>query len=166
MNQTLDKYLCKALDTYDYNLSEAVEAINYALAYDKENPIALCLMGQMYAHHIKNYELAKEYFQRALARDMQAIYIYPKYIDVLLWNEDLNEAQKLIDFALTVKGTDKAELHLKNALVFEHKKEYAQALKHIEMAKEYTYNNEYMTDIQCEENRIKNKKERTDSMNN
>ncbi|WP_299674283.1 hypothetical protein [uncultured Dokdonia sp.] len=160
MNQTLDKYLCKALDTYDYNLSEAVEAIDYALAYDKENPIALCLMGQVYAHHIKNYELAKEYFQRALAQDMQAIYVYPKYIDVLLWNEDLDEAQKLIDFALTVKGIDKGQLYLKKALLFEYKKEYEIALEHIETAKMNTYNNDYLNDIQLEGGRITNKKEK------
>ena len=122
-------------------------------------------MGQIYAHNIKNYTLAKEYFQRALARDMQAIYIYPKYIDVLLWNEDFEEAKKLIAFALTIKGTDKAQLYLKKALLFEYKKEYALALEQIEIAKEHTYNNEYMTDIQCEENRIKNKKERMDSKN-
>lgn len=160
MNQTLDKYLCKALDTYDYNLSEAVEAIDYSLAYDKENPIALCLMGQIYAHNIKNYALAKEYFQRALTQDMQAIYIYPKYIDVLLWNEDFEEAEKLIAFALTVKGTDKGELHLKKALLFEHKKEYEIALEHIEIAKMNTYDNDYLNEIQLEGSRIKNKKEK------
>ncbi len=163
MNQAIDKYICKALDTYDYNLSEAVEAIDYALAYDRENPIALCLMGQIYSNNIKNYTLAKECFQRALAQDMQAIYIYPKYIDVLLWNEDFDEAQKLIDFALTVKGTDKGQLYLKKALFFEYKKEYAIALEHIEIAKEHTYNNDYLNDIQLEGSRIRNKKEKTDS---
>lgn len=160
MNQAIDKYICKALDTYDYNLSEAVEAIDYALAYDKENPIALCLMGQIYTNNIKNYTLAKECFQRALAQDMQAVYIYPKYITVLLHNEDFEEAQKLIDFALTIKGIDKAELYLKNAQLLECKKEYNLALEKIEIAREYTYNNDFMNDIQCEEIRIQNKKEK------
>lgn len=164
MNQAIDKYICRALDTYDYNLSEAVEAIEYALAYDHENPIALCLMGQIYSNNIKNYTLAKEYFQRALAQDMQAIYIYPKYIDVLLWNEDFDEAQKLIDFALTVKGVDRGQLYLKKALFFEYKKEYAIALEHIEIAKEHTYNNDYLNDIQLEGSRIRNKKEKSDSI--
>lgn len=164
MNQAIDKYICRALDTYDYNLSEAVEAIEYALAYDHENPIALCLMGQIYSNNIKNYTLAKEYFQRALAQDMQAIYIYPKYIDVLLWNEDFDEAEKLIDFALTVKGVDRGQLYLKKALFFEYKKEYAIALEHIEIAKEHTYNNDYLNDIQMEGSRIRNKKEKSDSI--
>lgn len=157
MSNVLDKYLFQALDAYPYNLEEAVESLNYALSYDEKNPIALGLLGQIYAESLKNYEVAKEYYQQALAEDMYALDVYPKYINVLLWNEDYVEAEKLVDFALTVKGTDKAMLYLKKGILFEQKKNYKKALKCLKLAKENAYNNHFINDIKEEEERIKNK---------
>ncbi|WP_298544620.1 hypothetical protein [uncultured Aquimarina sp.] len=157
MGNLLDKYLFQALDAYPYNLEEAVESLNYALSYDDKNPIALCLMGQIYAENLRNYETAKEYYQQALAEDMYALDVYPKYINVLLWNEDYDEAEKLIDFALTLKGTDKAVLYLKKGILFEQKKEYKKALKVLKIAKVNTYNNYFISDIEGDEKRIKDK---------
>ncbi|WP_299247111.1 hypothetical protein [uncultured Aquimarina sp.] len=157
MGNLLDKYLFQALDAYPYNLEEAVESLNYALSYDDKNPTALCLMGQIYAENLRNYETAKEYYQQALAEDMYTLDVYPKYINVLLWNEDYDEAEKLIDFALTLKGTDKAVLYLKKGILFEQKKEYKKALKVLKIAKVYTYNNYFISDIEGDEKRIKDK---------
>ena len=157
MNNLLDKYLFQALDAYPYNLEEAVESLNYALSYDEKNPIALCLLGQIYAESLKNYEVAKEYYQQALAEDMYALDVYPKYINVLLWNEDCTEAEKLIDFALTVKGTDKAMLQQQKGILFEQKKEYKKALKCFKLAKENAFNNYFINEIKEEETRVKNK---------
>ncbi|PKV53089.1 hypothetical protein ATE84_5224 [Aquimarina sp. MAR_2010_214] len=157
MSNLLDKYLFQALDAYPYNLEEAVESLNYALSYDEKNPIALSLLGQIYAESLKNYEVAKEYYQQALAEDMYALDVYPKYINVLLWNEDYDEAEKLVDFALTVKGTDKAMLYLKKGILFEQKKGYKKALKYLKLAKENAYNNHFINEIKEEEERIKNK---------
>lgn len=157
MGNLLDKYLFQALDAYPYNLEEAVESLNYALSYDEKNPVALCLMGQIYAENLRNYETAKEYYQQALAEDMYSLDVYPKYINVLLWNEDYDEAEKLIDFALTLKGTDKAVLYLKKGILFEQKKEYKAALKVLKTAKIYAYNNYFISDIEGDEKRIKDK---------
>ncbi len=157
MSNLLDKYLFQALDAYPYNLEEAVESLNYALSYDEKNPIALCLLGQIYAESLKNYETAKEYYQQALAEDIYALDVYPKYINVLLWNEDYEEAEKLIDFALTVKGTDKAVLYLKKAILFEQKREYKKGLQCIKRAKENAYNTRFINDLKEEKRRIEEK---------
>ncbi|RZS99478.1 tetratricopeptide repeat protein [Aquimarina brevivitae] len=157
MSNLLDKYLFQALDAYPYDLEEAVESLNYALAYDENNTTALGLMGEIYAEQLKNYELAKEYYQKALAADIAAVGIYPKYINVLLWNEDYAEAEKLIDYALTVKGTDKAVIYLKKAMLYEQKRKYKKALKILKLAKPYAYNNAFISDLKEEENRIKDK---------
>jgi len=157
MGNLLDKYLFQALDAYPYNLEEAVESLNYALSYDDNNPIALCLMGQIYAENLKNYETAKEYYQQALAEDMYALDVYPNYISVLLWNEDYDEAEKLIDFALTLKGTDKAVLYVLKGILLEQKKDYKKAIKVLKIAKEYAYNNYFISHIEGEEKRIKDK---------
>ncbi|WP_299260056.1 hypothetical protein [uncultured Aquimarina sp.] len=157
MGNLLDKYLFQALDAYPYNLEEAVESLNYALSYDDKNSIALCLMGQIYAEKLCNYETAKEYYQEALAEDMYALEVYPNYISVLLWNEDYEEAKKLIDFALTIKGTDKAVLYFLKGILFEQQKKYKKALKVLKTAKEFAYNNYYISNIEGEEKRIKDK---------
>ncbi len=157
MSNLLDKYIFQALDAYPYDLEEAVESLHYALSYDENNVVALGLMGQLYAEQLKNFEVAKEYFQQALAQDVHAIGIYPKYINVLLWNEDYTEAKKLINFALTVKGTDKGGLYLKKAILCEHTRNYNKALKCIKLAKENAYNNQFINDLKEEKIRIKDK---------
>jgi len=157
MSNLLDKYIFQALDAYPYNLEEAVESLHYALSYDENNAVALGLMGQIYAEQLKNFEVAKEYFQEALAQDMHAVDVYPKYTNVLLWNEDYNEAEKLIDFALTLKVTDKGVLYLKKAILFEHTKRYKKALRCIKQAKNNAYNNNFINDLKEEKSRIMDK---------
>ncbi len=157
MSNLLDKYLFQALDAYPYNLEEAVESLNYALSYDERNPTALSLLGQIYAESLKNYEIAKEFYQQALAEDMYAVDVYLKYINVMLWNEDYMEAKKLIDFALTVKGTDKGVIYLKKAILFERKKNYKKALQYVKLAKENAFDTEFINDLKEEKGRIKSK---------
>ncbi|UZO80149.1 hypothetical protein NBT05_14480 [Aquimarina sp. ERC-38] len=157
MSNLLDKYIFQALDAYPYNLEEAVESLSYALSYNQNNVIALGLMGQIYAEQLKNFEVAKEYYQQALAQDLHALDIYSKYINVLIWNEDYGEAKKLINFAITIKGIDKAMIYLKKAILYEYKAKYKKALKIIKLAKKNTYNNQFLEEIKEEETRIKNK---------
>ncbi len=157
MDNLLDKYLFQALDAYPYDLQETVESLQYALSYNPNSTRALCLMGQVYAEQLKDYETAKAYYQEALSENMNAIGVYEHYINVLLWNEDFAEAEKLINFAFTIKGMDKAILYVKKAQLFEQKRKYKLALKHLKKAKEYSFNNGFIDFITEEQTRIKNK---------
>ena len=157
MKTLANNYIFKALDAFPYDLEECIESLTYALSYDEKNTIALCLMGRIYSEQLKDFETAKLYFTEALAENINAFNVYPHYINVLLWNEDLEEAEKLIDFALTIKGIDKAVLYVKKAVLFEIKKEYKRALKELKLAKEYCYNNDFIADINFEKERIKGK---------
>lgn len=152
-----DTYLFKALDAFPYDIEETMEALNYALSYNEKNPIALGLMARVHGEVLGKYEESKEYFQEALGHDMNCVRLYPHFIDVLLWNEDYDEAEKLIDFALTVKGTDKAVLYAKKAVLFESKFEYKKALKCLKSAKKYTFNGTFMSELEDEKSRIKDK---------
>lgn len=157
MKTLANNYLFKALDAFPYELEETIEALTYALAYDEKNTMALCLMGRVHAETLKDYEKAKSYFTEALAENINAFNVYPHYINVLLWNEDLEEAEKLITFALTIKGADKAVLYVKKAILFEIKKEYKKALAQLKIAKEYSYNSGFTSEISYEADRIKSK---------
>lgn len=152
-----DTYLFKALDAFPYDIEETMEALNYALSYNEKNPIALGLMARVHGEVLGEYEEAKEYFQEALGYDMHCVRLYPHFINVLLWNEDYDEAEKLIDFAITVKGTDKAVLYTKKAILFESKLEFKKALKCLKSAKKYTFNGTFMSELEEEKSRIKGK---------
>ncbi|SNR15845.1 tetratricopeptide repeat protein [Tenacibaculum jejuense] len=157
MKTLTNNYIFKALDAYPYDLEEAMEALTYALAYDEKNTMVLGLLGRINAESLYDYEKAKSYFAEALAEDINAFHIYPHYVNVLLWNEDLDEAEKLIDFALKIKGSDKAVLYVSKARLFEQKRSYQKALDFLKEAKIHTYNDSFMYTINQHKDRIKDK---------
>lgn len=157
METMIDSYLIKALEAYPYEMEEAVEALTYALSYDAKNPVALALMGRIYADHFQDYEKAKSYFEQALTENIHAVGVYEHYLKVLIWNEDFQEAKTLIDFALTVKGSDKGMLYLKQAIVYECEQNYKAALASLKVAKVHAYNQCFINDVEDAKSRIKGK---------
>ncbi|TXD47226.1 tetratricopeptide repeat protein [Polaribacter sp. IC073] len=157
MGTLTNNYIFKALENYPYDLEEVMEALNYALSSDDKNTMALTLMGRVYSEKLYKYEEAIVYFKQALAENVHAFEVYTPYINTLLWNEDYKEAEEFIDFGLTVKGSDKAVLYLKKANLYEQLNDYKKALVFIKLAKEFTFNSEYMADINIEKDRIKGK---------
>lgn len=144
-NNLHNTYLFKALDAYPYELEKAIEALNYALAYDPENVTALCLMARVCSEQLGDYEKAKDYYNRALASRLDIPDVYPDYIRLLVNNDDYKEAQKLIDFALSVKGIDKAGIMLNQAYLFEAQTEFEKAESALKEAKMLSQNNDFTT---------------------
>ena len=157
MGSDINNYIFKALENYPYDLDEVMEALNYALSYDEKNTMALTLMGRMYAEKLYKYEEAIQFFKDALAENIYAFEAYVPYINTLLWNEDFKEVEEFIDFALTVKGSDKAVLYLKKAVLHDQLKDYKKALTFVKLAKLHTYNAEFMESVKEEKDRIKGK---------
>lgn len=158
MGTLTNNYVFKALENYPYDLEEVMEALNYALSYDNKNTMALTLMGRVYAEKLYKYEEAISYFKQALAENINAFEVYTPYINTLLWNEDYKDAEDFIDFGLTIKGSDKAMLYLKKAILNEQLKDYKKALMFIKKAKENTYNSDFLSDLNFEKERIKGKR--------
>lgn len=156
-NTNFNRYLFKALEAYPYDLEEAIEALSYALSYDAKNVQALCLMGKIYMEQLGEYEAAKECYAEAMASNMDMPTIYPDYVRTLLCNEDFKEAKKLIDFALTVKGTDKGTLYILRGQLFEGMRKYKKAIKAFEESKKFGYNNDFIRFVENEINRINKK---------
>ncbi|MFH7005501.1 hypothetical protein [Flavobacterium bizetiae] len=155
--KTIDKYVFQALDNYPYSLEETIESLDYAFSYDAKNTIVLCLYGRIQAEQLWNYEEAKPYFQEALSINIHALEVYPYYIQTLILNEDYQEAQKLIDFALTVKGINKSDIYVKKAILLEAQFQFKEALTAIKNAKLYTLQFAFDSDITEVEKRIKSK---------
>ena len=157
MGTLTNNYVFKALENYPYDLEEVMEALNYALSYDNKNTMALTLMGRVYAEKLYKFEEAISYFKQALAENINAFEVYTPYINTLLWNEDYKDAEDFIDFGLIIKGSDKAMLYLKKAILNEQLKDYKKALMFIKKAKENTYNSDFLSDLNFEKERIKEK---------
>ncbi|GAA3743709.1 hypothetical protein GCM10022422_29710 [Flavobacterium ginsengisoli] len=155
--KTIDKYLFQALDNYPYSLEETIESLDYAFSYDSKNTMVLCLYGRIQAEQLMNYEEAKSYFQEALAINIHALEVYPYYLQTLIVNGDYEEAQKLIDFALTIKGINKAMIFVKKAVLLEVQHKFKDALKEIKQAKLYSIQHDYDSGISEVEKRIKDK---------
>ena len=153
----LNNYVLKAIDAYPYELEETVENLNYALSYESNNTYALYLMGRLQAEQFGDYEKAKQYYAEALANKMDFHKVYKHYILVLIWNEDFEEAQKLIDFAFTIKGLGKGQIWVLQGQFFETQKAYKKSLKALKTAKQFAYNNDFTSYINSEISRIKNK---------
>jgi tetratricopeptide (TPR) repeat protein len=157
MNHLHNVYLFKALEAYPYDLEEAIEAMQYALSYDDNNSKTLCLIGRLYAEQLDDFETAKGYFEKAMTANIKDVGIYPHYLNVLIWNEDYQEALKLVDYALTLKSIDKALMYVKKSSVLEHQFQYKEALDLLKTAKKHTYNDGFMGTINGHKNRIKAK---------
>lgn len=155
--KTVDKYLFQALDNYPFNLEETVESLDYALSYDDKNTMALCLYARVYAEQLLNYEEAKTLFERAIGININAIEVYPFYIQTLLLNEDWEEAEKVIDFAVTIKGINKVEILFKRSMLLELKKEFKKAQKVIKEIKLLLIDSDYNYIIEETEKRLNEK---------
>ncbi|TWO33887.1 tetratricopeptide repeat protein [Seonamhaeicola sediminis] len=137
-------YLFRAIEAYPYELEKTAEALNYALAYDSENVIALCLMAKLQSEQLGDYRTAKAFYEKAIASNMDMTDIYPDYSRLLVNNGDYTEAQKLIDFALTIKGIDKAAILLNQGYLFEALNEFEKAEEALENSKMVALNNDFI----------------------
>ena len=150
-------YLFKALEAYPYELEKAVEALNYSLSYEPKNAVALLLMARVHSEQLGDYETAKEYYAEALAADMNNPEIYPYYAYTLFLNEDFEEAEKLLDYALKVRATDKALMHYYLGLMKEAQKKYPDAIKAMKVAREQSFNDGFDEFLRRQIQRIEKK---------
>lgn len=157
MTLTKSKYYFEALDFFPFNLSECMDALNYALSYEPEDADSLCLMGRVYSEELKDYETAKKYFDEAMQNNIGNINTPKYYIECLLNNEDYKEAEKLIAFALKLKGIDKSEILNCRSLLHERNFEYKQALGTLKEAKKFAYNRAALEILEDREKMIKSK---------
>lgn len=144
-NNLHNTYLFRAIEAYPWELEKAIEALNYALSYEPNNVKALTLMATIQIEQLGDFENAKSFYQKALAVSLEVPFVYPDYIRLLINYEDFEEAQKLIEFALTVKGIDKAVIMLQQGTLYEAIQEFDLAEKAIKEAKHFALNNDFIS---------------------
>jgi tetratricopeptide (TPR) repeat protein len=154
---TTNNYLIKALESYPYDLEQCMESLNYAISYDDNNPIALCLLGKIQLEVFKDYDEANRYFREALAANVNYLETYPFFLDCLLIQADFEEMEKLLAFASKRKGIDHGLLFYYEGLLLEKQLKFKKALKAIKQAMLFALSSSFMTDLDEMKKRVEKK---------
>ena len=133
MNVT-ESYFLKALSNYPKDIEKVIENLNLALSSDYRHAPSLCLMGKVFAHEIKDYSLAENYFKKALKADHNYAETHINYIKLLLIYGNLELIDKQIELAKLVIGVNLCELYLLKAKSLEMNRHFNEALQNIELA--------------------------------
>ena len=99
MNSQANSYYLKAKESYPWDLSESLEALEYAISYDETHAPAHSLLGQLYAEQLNNYEEAFYHFEQALILDIHYVETYYHFSDALIQYGELKRAKKLLKHA-------------------------------------------------------------------
>ena len=106
----MNPYVTKAMDAYPYQLQETVEALTYALSYDEGNVLALVLLGRVYAEQMHNYSEAIRCYEEAMGCDMEAVIIYPYFVQGIDIVRRIRQSQKPDWICYDCKGVDKVDM--------------------------------------------------------
>lgn len=153
-----DSYFLKAKGATKYSdWEEACESLNYALSYDENHCATLCFLGKIYAEHFSDYKKAFECFDKVISIDNTFLEVYSLYAKYLIWLDQIERAQKLINYAFTLKGIDKSEMYWLSAYTLETKGKYKIALQLLKKAKLESYNESNTYFLKDEIKRVKSK---------
>lgn len=155
---TTNTYTIKALESYRYDKEECLEALGYALSYDENNAVALCLMGRIQVEMFGNFSLAADYFENALAADPAYDETYRHYLDLLLIQGNLKKAKAFLKFAYTRIPYKRADLFIGEAKILEREFRFKKALKVLDKALKHAFSEDALFEIDEMINRIGRKK--------
>lgn len=134
MATIVEQYYVKALDFFPFNLEESLESLNYALSYDETHAGANCLLGRVYFEHLRNFRLARYYFEQTIAIDPEFVDVFIPFSDFLIAMSEYVQAQKLLTYAKSIKGVDEVAILKNVAKISEINGEYKNAEAALRMA--------------------------------
>lgn len=154
---TTNTYTIKALESYRYDKEECLEALSYALSYDENNAVALCLMGRIQVEMFENYTLATDYFENALAADSNYAETYRHYLHLLVTKGDLEKAKAFLKFANSRIPHKQADLFIGEARILEREFKLKKALKMLKRAEKNAFSEDVLFEIDEMISRIERK---------
>lgn len=155
---TYEVMYIQARDNYPYNVDECIEKLQYVIAADDEHAGAHCLMGRIYEEQLDDYRQAKYYYQMTLYLDKDYAPVYNHYALLLIHLGEFDEAHRVIDIGLKVKGVDTAQMIYLKGLLYEKYEMYSTALGLYQDAKRQCLNNDFMDSMDGHIKRVKEKK--------
>lgn len=135
-----DTYFLKAQDNYGYTVDDVVENINYALSYDEEHAPTWCLKGRLFMDGMKNFKEAKRCFENAIFYDPMYIETYKYYTLLLIWTNDFEKAQIIINKGKRVTGMPLSFTIHRSALIYEFKGNIGEAIRIMKKGQMFSLN--------------------------
>ena len=154
-----EQYYLKAKDNYPYCMEEAMEQLNYALAYDPEHAGSNYLMGMVYWEQMDDLVKAEQYFELALASDPLHKDTYLSFASMLIMQRRFKQAKELLHVASNIPGICQASVLRDKAFIYEYMRNYKAALRLYQKAKFETYNEHFMDKLNEDMKRIQAKLE-------
>lgn len=156
-----NNYYLKALDCYPWELSEFLEAINYALSYDANHADANCLFGRFYMEQLCKFKDATHHFEKALTADINNIPTYYAYICLTIQTGDHKKGRKLLRMAKDIAGIDNSYLKHLEALILEKEGKLKASKKLLKHLLQDETCNSVRAYVKNELSRIKDKQKKT-----
>lgn len=156
----------QALDYYPYDIKECIEKLQYALSAGNNHAGTHYLLGRIYDEQASDYTKAMYHYKMALSIDHLFTPTYIYYANLLIEIEEYDEAVRVIDIGLDIKGTDKAVLYFLKGILFENYEMYSTAKDYFKKAKLKALNNNFFYVLDGELKRIKEKKKQIKTKKN
>ncbi len=156
-NTLSNKCYLQALEAYPYDLTEALEALSYALSYESGHAGAHCLLGRLNMEQLMQYAKAEFHFEQALISDINYVSIYEHYSMLLILLREYEKAEKLIKHAYTIKGVNLAAIQYREGLLHEYQKNMVTAKRFMKLAYDNSCNEEERSFLKHELGRVKSK---------
>ncbi|MGB6084859.1 hypothetical protein [Moheibacter sp.] len=146
----------KAID--DRDITSAKELLEEILLIDPGYGRAHNHLGWIYETKIKDFERAKRHYELAI-KFCKGTYpvAYVNYGYLLIEFGQLEEAEKVIDEGLKVKGADKATLYYQKGKIAEHCQNYVEALKTYQQSQKMNFNKDFHAMLLNEIERVQSK---------
>jgi len=151
-----EKYYLRAktaLSREDYE--EGLEQLEYCLSNDQDFAPALVEYGILHMYRFENYEKALEYFDSALAADLENRKVWRYLIDCLVFLDEPAKISKAFKRCMEIKGLDKAPIFMSMAHHYEKCAQYEDALEMLEEAVHETFNDMNLKLIASSQTRVK-----------
>lgn len=136
---------------------EVTESLNYALSYDENHCPSLYFLGKIYAEKLSQFQNAFECFDKIIGIDTNYTDVYPIYIKYLIWQEEIERAEKLIRFAEKIKAIDVSRIYWLKSYIEDVRGNYKESIKLLKKAQVHIYNEYYFDFMDEEKKRIKQK---------
>ncbi|CAD7807600.1 hypothetical protein CHRY9390_01684 [Chryseobacterium aquaeductus] len=110
-------------------------------------------------------KVLKVFLEEAMQCDVTNLNTPRYYIKCLLDNEDLEEAEKLINYSLKIKGIDKATMWFYRSLLSEKRGSFLNALKFLSESEKYCFSSQSLDVVKDRKKFIKSKMPKKKSKN-
>ncbi len=152
-----DTYYLKAAASYEWDAEETLEALNYALSYDANHPLANCLMGKLLAEKLGRTKEAEEHFHTALAENPESVCAYENLAELHIRAGDFEKARTVLKHAEALKTANPAGILQKKALLAEAEGKPKKAEKFLQKAMAVSLNSEQSEQLHREMQRVEAK---------